>query len=179
MKRAALAVHLLSALAIALAYASAFLPGGAPGWAAPLLAVGTGAALVSVMALGAARGGRIGWLWVPFALTLVLVSGGLLLLLALPPADPAEPALVLGLPLRAAVLLYGVGLLPAFVVPVAYALTFDRLTLGEEELERVRAVGRRRRGGAAAGEATDGNETPGAGGDPRDRGAPRDRIPPP
>lgn len=145
MKRAALLVHVLSAIAIAVAYASAFLPGGAPEWAAPLLAVGTGAIIVSAMAVGAARGGRIGSLAWPFAAVFVLVSGGLLLLLALPPADPREPILVLGLPLRAAVLLYGIGLLPAILVPLAYALTFDELTLSEEDLERVRGAAARRR----------------------------------
>jgi hypothetical protein len=45
---------------------------------------------------------------------------------------------VLGLPRRAAIVLYGIGLLPLFVLPVAYALTFDEMTLSEEDLERVR-----------------------------------------
>lgn len=50
-----------------------------------------------------------------------------------------EP-LLLGLPRRAAVVVYGVGLLPVFVLPVVYALTFDAQTLRAEDLERVRAL---------------------------------------
>lgn len=163
MKRAALVVHLLSAVAVALAYASAFLPGGPPGWAAPLLAVGTAGAIVSVMAVGATRQGRIGRLAWLFVSVFVLVAGGLLLLLALPPADPGEPTLVLGLPLRAAVLVYGIGLAPALVVPLAYALTFDELTLRDEDLERVRDAAARRREAEEGDPAGDEDGTAGTG----------------
>ena len=156
MKRAALLTHLLSAVAVVGAYASAFLPGGAPPWAAPLLALGTAGAIVSAMALGAAKEGHVGRLRGPFAAVFLVVAGGLLLLLALPPADPTEPTLILGLPLRAAILLYGIGLLPALLVPLAYALTFDELTLREEDLERVRAVAR----GGSEGEGSRGREDP-------------------
>jgi hypothetical protein len=47
---------------------------------------------------------------------------------------------VLGLPLRAAIIMYGIGLFPAFIIPAAYALAFDRHTLSEADLARVRAV---------------------------------------
>lgn len=138
-KRVALVVFAGSALLIASAYASAFLTGEPPGWAAWLLAVGTALSMVSAMALGAAREGRLGWrLAVVFALVLGVVGGGFALLLGLPAADPADPTLWLGLPPRAAVLLYGVGLAPFFIVPVAYAWTFDAGTLSEADLERVR-----------------------------------------
>lgn len=170
MKRATLLVLLLSTLAIAAAYASAFSPGGAPGWAAPLLALGTGGSLVSAMALGAERRGRIGKLAVPFAAVFVLVSGGLLLVLALPSADPAEPVLVLGLPLRAAILLYGIGLLPALIVPLAYALTFDELTLSEEDLERVREAAARRGHREGAGSAWEERATAGSAGEGEEPG---------
>jgi hypothetical protein len=40
--------------------------------------------------------------------------------------------------------IYGVGLLPIIVLPVAYALTFETLTLSAEDLEQVRAIGRGR-----------------------------------
>lgn len=147
MKTLALSGVALATVAIALAYASAFLPGGAPGWAAPLLAAGTAVVLVSMMALGAQRRGRVGSLWVPFAFVLVVVGGGLLALLAIPANEGPGTALVLGLPPRAALLLFGVGLFPTLVVPVAYALTFDTLTLGHDDLERVKHAAWARRAG--------------------------------
>jgi hypothetical protein len=42
------------------------------------------------------------------------------------------------------VILYGIGLLPVLVLPVAYGLTFDAATLSEADLERVRAARRDR-----------------------------------
>lgn len=139
-KRLALATVFASVLLIGLAYASAFLPGGAPpaaGWA---MALGTAAVMVASMALGAARDGGIGRLWIPFALVFLVLAGGFGSVLALPPADPADPRLWLGLPPRAAIVLYGVGLLPLLVIPLAYALAFERGTLREDDVERVRAA---------------------------------------
>ena len=46
------------------------------------------------------------------------------------------------------VVVYGVGLLPVFVLPVVYALTFDAQTLRAEDLERVRALAAARAGAA-------------------------------
>ena len=75
----------------------------------------------------------------PILLVFVLVGGGFLLALLLPP-DTVNGPYWLGLPRRAAVVLYGVGLLPLFVLPLAYAFTFDALTLSDEDLARVRAA---------------------------------------
>lgn len=142
-KRLALSAFLASVLLIAAAYGSAFLPGEPPGWAAWALAMGTCVALVSMMAVGASRGGRIGRrLGAAFGLVLAITAGGFAVLLALPAADPADPTLILGLPPRAAVLLYGIGLLPFFVVPLAYAWTFDDFTLSDADLARVREAAR-------------------------------------
>jgi len=66
-----------------------------------------------------------------------------MLLLALPGADPANAPLILGLPPRAAFLLLGIGLGPALLIPVAYALVFDRHTLTPEDLDRLRAAAER------------------------------------
>lgn len=63
-----------------------------------------------------------------------------MVLLALPGADGPDAPLFLGLPRRAAFLLLGVGLAPAFVVPLAYALVFDRETLTDEDMDRLRTV---------------------------------------
>lgn len=126
--------------AMGVAYGSAFLPGPPPGWAAWLAAVSIPAGLVSAMALGAGGRGDLGRLRFPFAFVFVVLAGGFGVALALPPATGPDPTLWLGLPPRAAVILYGVGLLPLFVVPLAYALTFDEMTLSEEDWERIRAA---------------------------------------
>ncbi len=158
-KRFALMLFFLAIVLIAAAYASAFLPGEPPGWAAWLLAAGTCLSLVAMMVVGAARNGRIGVrLAAAFGLVLLVVAGGFAALLALPPAEPGDPTLWLGLPPRAAVLLYGIGILPFFIVPVAYAWTFDELTLSDADLERVRSAAR---GWEAEAEAADSARTAG------------------
>lgn len=138
-RRLALTLVIASALSIGAAYASTFVPGGAPAWAAWLLAAGTATILIGVTMLGALRPGRPGGarLVLPFVLTWIVVFGGLALALALP-AETAAGPLWLGLPRRAAIIVYGLGLLPFFLLPVAYARTFDDTTLSEADLARVR-----------------------------------------
>ena len=127
-------------LAIAVAYLSAFAPPPVAAWGPWLMAVALPVTMVAIMVLGVARDDRrLGRLAVPIGVVLVLVAGGFLLALGLP-ADRADGPLWLGLPPRAAVILYGVGLLPLFILPVAYALTFDALTLDDADLARVRAA---------------------------------------
>jgi hypothetical protein len=138
MKPFAVAVLFGSTLAIAAAYGSAFLPGGAPAWAAWVLAIGMSACMVGMMVLGAARDGKLGRLKIPFALVFLILVVGFGIALALPGTDPVDPELWLGLPPRAAVVLFGIGFLPLLVAPVAYALTFEEQTLRPGDLERVR-----------------------------------------
>jgi hypothetical protein len=134
----AVAALFLGMLLVAAAYGSAFLPGGTPAWGPWSMVVGMTVSMVAIMALGAARDGRIGRLAVPFAFVLVVFIGGFGWALAHPGTDPTNPELWLGLPPRAAIVMYIVGFLPLLVVPVAYALTFDGQTLRAEDLERVR-----------------------------------------
>lgn len=141
-KRSALAALVLATLAIAASYASAFLPGDPPAWAPWGLAMGTAVMLVASMALGAARRGGTGRLALPFAATFLVLAGGFGAVLALGPTDPRDPTLWLGLPPRAAIVMYGVGLLPLLFLPLAYALTFDEMTLSEADLARVRDAAR-------------------------------------
>lgn len=149
-RRTSLAALLAGTLAIAAAYGSAFLAGPPPAWAAWALGIGTATVMVASMALGAARQGRgIGRLKWPFAFVFVVLAGGFCAVMALPGETPASP-LFLGLPLRAAIVLIGIGLLPLLVLPVAYALTFDDMTLGEDDLEHVRAAARSLRAGPDA-----------------------------
>jgi len=139
-RRLALIAMVLGTVGIAVAYATAF---GTPAVAATgpwIMALALPVAMVAMMTLGAVRAGRkVGALAIPFALVFVLVAGGFFAALAMPP-DAAGDALWLGLPRRAAVILYGVGLLPLFVLPFAYAFTFDALTLSDADLERVRSM---------------------------------------
>ncbi len=143
--RFALAALVLSCSAIAVAYALAFLPGGAPPWAAWGLALGSAGVLSSMMALGATRGGRLR----PMALaasilTFLVVGGSFGAALVLPPNEGPRAVLVLGLPLRAAIVLYGVGIVPMLFLPLMYAASFDADTLSDEDLERVRRAAQER-----------------------------------
>jgi hypothetical protein len=142
--RAAVGVLAAATVVVAVAYASAFGSGGAPRWAGWLLAGAVPAALAATMVLGAARRGRVsGRLLAAFGGVALLLATAFGLALGLPDGAGGgalgEP-LLLGLPRRAAVVVYGVGLLPVFVLPVIYALTFDAQTLRAEDLERVRAL---------------------------------------
>jgi len=74
---------------------------------------------------------------------LVLIIGFCAPLL-LPATEGPLSKLWLGLPARAAIVIYGVGLLPIIVLPVAYALTFETQTLSAGDIERVRALRRGR-----------------------------------
>ncbi len=133
----------VSLSAIAVAYASAFLPGGAPGWAPWLLALGIPFSLGAIMILGAARGRHgVGPLRIPFAFVIVTLAIGFGAALVLPPSESSASTLWLGLPLRAAIVIYGIGLFPIIVLPVAYALTFESQTLTADDIERVRSLAR-------------------------------------
>ncbi len=141
-KRIARIAMILSFVAIAFAYASAFRKGGAPSWAPWLLAVGIPLSSIAIMVMGAHRKRTgIGRLAVPFCLVALLLGAGFCLALALPANENAGSMLFLGLPLRAAAIVYGVGFLPMLVLPIAYAVTFDTQTLSEEDVRRARALG--------------------------------------
>jgi hypothetical protein len=130
-------------LAIAGGYGAAFSKGGTPEWAAWLLALGIPVSLGAIMVLGAARGARgIGRLKFPFLFVVAILAIGFCAALALPATESQLSRLWLGLPARAAVVIYGIGLLPIVVLPVAYALTFETQTLSAEDVERVRELGR-------------------------------------
>ena len=142
-RRLAVGVLFLSLAAIAVGYAAAFTPNGPPQWSAWVVALCVPIAVVAVMMLGAARGEKgIGRLGIPFILVGVILIVGFVAALALPAAENPNSKLWLGLPLRAAIVIYGIGLLPIVVLPLAYALTFATQTLTADDVERVRALGR-------------------------------------
>jgi hypothetical protein len=95
------------------------------------------------MILGAVRGDKgIGKLRIPFAFVALILIAGFLAALMLPATEGPTSSLLLGLPLRAAIVIYGIGVLPIIVLPVAYALTFETQTLSAQDVERVRELGR-------------------------------------
>ena len=97
------------------------------------------------MVLGAARDrGGVGPLAIPFAFVIITLTVGFCLALGLPANEGPDSTLWLGLPLRAAVVVYGIGLMPVVVLPVAYALTFGTQTLSAEDVGRVRQMGKLR-----------------------------------
>jgi hypothetical protein len=147
----ALIALFIGTLAIASGYAAAFSRGGTPMWAPWLLALGIPTAVGAIMILGAARSNRgIGPLRIPFLFTAAILAVGFCVALALPASETATSHLWFGLPLRAAVVIYGVGLLPIVVLPIAYAVTFETQTLSAEDVERVRELGRKNRASSAS-----------------------------
>lgn len=139
MRRIALLTIFVSMLAIALGYASAFLPNGTPRAAAFVFAIATAALMVAVLVLGAARkgGAGLGHLRWVFLFCFVVLAGGFSLALLAPAVTP-DARLFIGLPQGAAIILYIVGILPLLVLPIAYALTFDKTTLSIDELAELR-----------------------------------------
>jgi hypothetical protein len=147
-RRNSLLALLAGTLAIAVAYASAFLPGDPPGWSPWALGIGTAVVMVAASALGAARRETgIGRLKAPFAIVFLILAGGFAAVLSMPAVGP-NPPLFLGLPAGAAIVLLGIGILPLLVLPVAYALTFDEMTLSDADLARVREAARALQNGA-------------------------------
>ena len=84
----------------------------------------------------------IGPLKYPFAFVVAVLAIGFCAALAIPATEGPVSKLWLGLPARAAIVIYGIGLLPIIVLPVAYALTFDTQTLNAEDVARVRELAR-------------------------------------
>jgi hypothetical protein len=150
LKRAALGAVVLGTAAIGAVYLAAFVTPERLAWAPAVFVLGIASIMVGMMVLGAASARGIGRLALPFAFVWVLLVGGFAAVFMAPAAD-AE-GLWLGLPPAAAIIVYGIGLLPVLVLPFAYALTFDSTTLRPEDLERVRAARAAMEQRAAAGE---------------------------
>jgi hypothetical protein len=137
-------VIVASALGNAIAYLSAFAAGDTPRWALWLFVLSTVSLLTSIIVLGARRSDRaIGVLAFPVGLVALILLAGFSAALLTGPLTADSP-LFLGLPVGAAIVVYGIGLLPLVILPVAYALTFSALTLTDADLERVRAAAARR-----------------------------------
>lgn len=136
--RAVLAAIVLGVACVLVAYAGAWSPGGAPGWASWAMVAGVALLLPGTLLLGALRPGRDARRLVAMALLLgllLLTAFGAALLL---PTSAADEPLLLGLPRRAAIVIYGIGLLPMLLLPWAFARDFRDFGLDAERLERIR-----------------------------------------
>jgi hypothetical protein len=142
MKTLALRGIVGSTILLTLGYGSAFLPGGVPAWGPWVFLVGMTGIMIATMALGATRDGGIPGLGGLFVFLLVLLLGGFGAALVLPATEGPGSTLWLGLPVRAALVLYGVGLLPVVLIPIFYARTFHALALRPGDVERVREAAR-------------------------------------
>ena len=142
-RRTAVVILFLSIAAIAIAYGAALVTSGVSTWAPWIAAIAIPVALTAIMVLGAVRGDKgIGSLAIPFGLVALILVVGFLAALILPATESPTSSLWLGLPARAAIVIYGIGVLPIIVLPVAYALTFETQTLTADDVERVRELGR-------------------------------------
>lgn len=143
--RLALAALVAGTLLIAAAYAAQMLLGAAPAWAPWAYLVGMSTSMLAMLVLGAARSRTgVGRLGLPIAFIYVLLLVGFGMALTLAPETTADVPLWLGLPRRAAIVLYGIGILPLFLLPIAYALTFESMTMREADMLRVAAARRER-----------------------------------
>ena len=134
-----LGLVVLSLLVVSAGYAGSFASGGPAAWAPWCLATGTCGALMSLMALGAVRRGRIVPVlrWV-FAGMFLFCAGCFAVALALPANEGPGGTLLFGFPLRSTIVLLGVAVVPILVFPLAWALTFDSSMLSEDDLRRLR-----------------------------------------
>ncbi len=132
--RIALALLVLASLAALLAFC---VGGSLSGSLSKGLAVLAGTVFpVSLILLGAAHGGRFGRLALPILILGIVLAAGLALAVFLPKGGPD----VLGLPLGTALMIFVVVPVPLLLTCLAYAFTFDRAGLRQEDLDRVRAA---------------------------------------
>jgi hypothetical protein len=139
LKSIILGLVFLSLLIVGAGYAGSFAPGGPAAWSPWCLATGTCGALMSLMALGAVRRGRITPVlrWV-FPGMFLFCAGCFALALAMPANEGAGGTLLFGFPLRSTIVLLGVAVVPILVFPFAWAFTFDSSMLSEDDLRRLR-----------------------------------------
>jgi hypothetical protein len=94
---------------------------------------------VALIVVGASRKGSLGPTLVPLFVLLLLLVGSMLGMLYLR-GRVVDGPWIGGLPLAAALQLYGIWLAPTGLVVLTYALTFKSLGLRERDLERIAAI---------------------------------------
>lgn len=124
------------AVLVLAAFGSAWLPAGTPAWGVIAMICGSGLCLAATLGLGARNSHVAGARALAGFLFLVIVVGfGAPLFL---PGESPDGLLLLGLPLRAAIEVYGVGVLPLLVLPIGYALSFRDAGLDDTTLAELR-----------------------------------------
>ncbi|HYN20392.1 MAG TPA: hypothetical protein VE078_05495 [Thermoanaerobaculia bacterium] len=109
-------------------------------WPAPwLAALGNAAFPVALIAIGTARGERLGPVRLPLLLLGLVIAGVFAALLVLPHGGSD----VGPLPLGTALLLFVLVPVPFLVMTWAYAASFDRWFLRQDDLDRIRRIGKR------------------------------------
>ena len=152
-RRFAIRALVTGVLLLAIAYAAQLVLGGTRQWMVWSYLVGMSTTMLGMLVLGVARrAGGVGRLALPFLFIYAVLLVGFGLALGLSP-EPDATGLWLGLPRRAAIVIYGIGVLPLFLLPLAYALTFESMTLREEDLARIAAAKRDREARLGAREA--------------------------
>jgi hypothetical protein len=136
-RRAGLGALWLGALLILVAYATAWLHGGAPTWGVVAMITGAAFTLGGTLVLGAWRGHNTAMIAATAIFLVVVVIAGFSLPLVLAP-ESSTGALLLGLPVRAAIEIYGVGLLPIVVLPFVFAREFNTADLDQASLAALR-----------------------------------------
>jgi hypothetical protein len=149
--RVALGLVLVGTLLIVAAFGSAWTPGGAPRWGIWCMIAGSALVMAATLALGALRSGvRTGPVALLAGFVLIVIAAGFGAPVLLP-AETVNSPLVLGLPLRVAIEVIGVGVLPALVLPLWFALAFRADGLDGGSLAELRRRAARLRAGAEPG----------------------------
>jgi hypothetical protein len=151
MKRLLIELLAASCGLVAIAYGAMFVSATPPAWAPISLAIGANGVIMTLMAIGAVRHDTMprSLVWTFIGL-FALCAGAFVIALLLPAQEGPAGPLLLGLPLRTAIVLYGVGVVPIAILPFAYALTFESSTLSDDDLTRVRAAHASMRAGKKA-----------------------------
>lgn len=105
-------------------------------WTFALLALGVPVAL---MAIGAARGGRVGWLGGFFTCVLALLLASGVAVLSHAGADVPDGAWF-GLPPSFVAFAFGVWIVPFVATIAAYALSFVEFGISSDDLDRLRRL---------------------------------------
>jgi hypothetical protein len=114
------------------------------GW---LAAIGIATSLAGSLAVGALRDGRLsGHAALATIALLVIPLAGFGAAMLLPPESATGP-LLLGLPRRAALVLFGIGVFPLLILPFAYAHDRHAAPLDASALAELRDVAARLRAG--------------------------------
>jgi hypothetical protein len=90
----------------------------------------------ALIVIAVSREGRVGPIGSVLMILLIMLEAGAVGMLVLRGNIHAAPWIA-GLPLAAAIQLYGLGLAPLLLVALGYALTFDRYELRRDDLDRL------------------------------------------